>query len=186
MNYLNLVKKFISEECVKNGKKRDIKHYERTLYWLLQLKPDADEAEKIAAFAHDAERVFRSSKYQNITKSEKGFQDEKHLKHHQEEGVKIISGFLLKNNTNPKLVNEVSRIILKHEVGGDNKQNLLKDADSISFFETNIGYFLTRQVEKTSKNMVRNKFDWMYNRITSPKAKAFCKNWYQEAISRLG
>ena len=186
MNYLDSVKEFISKECKRNRKERDIKHYERTLYWLLQLKPNANEALKIAAFAHDAERVFRSATYKNITKSEKGYQDKSHLKHHQETGAKIILDYLLKSNASSELANEVSRLILKHEVGGDNKQNLLKDADSISFFETNIELFLNQKVKETSKEMVKDKFVWMFNRITSYKAKVFCKNWYQDAINKLG
>ena len=61
--YLELVKGYIEKGCTDNGSSRDVKHYKRTLYWLLQLRSDSDEALQIAAYSHDAERVFRTVQY---------------------------------------------------------------------------------------------------------------------------
>ncbi len=42
-------------------------------------------------------------------------------------------------------------LVSKHEVGGNEDQNLLKDADSISFFENQVGHFLSKQTAETGK-----------------------------------
>lgn len=186
MHYLNLVKKYIVESSEANGTNRDLKHYDRTLYWLLQLKPDADEAMQIAAFSHDAERVFRTKEYTNISSSDKGFRDEAHLEHHQNTGAKIISDFLVENNADKRMVAKIYSLISKHEVGGDSDQDLIKDADSLSFFEVNVEFFLSAQVLKMGKEKVKDKFNWMYERITSDRAKEIAKDWYTSAIQKLG
>jgi len=77
-------------------------------------------------------------------------------------------------------------LVSRHEIGGNADQNLLKDADSISFFETNVGYFVSRTVIETSREKVKDKFDWTYHRMTSGKAKQFATPLYQEAIKKLG
>jgi hypothetical protein len=186
MKYLNLITKYVISGSEKNGTKRDLKHFERTLYWLLQLKPDANEALQIAAFSHDVERVFRTSEYTGINNSSKGFRDGKHLDHHQTAGAKIAFDFLSSKGADNTLKENVYSLISKHEVGGNDDQNLLKDADSLSFFENNIDFFLSKQVENMGKDKVKDKFDWMYKRITSVKAKNIAKKWYQDAIRKLG
>ena len=37
-------------------------HFKRTVYWIRELKPNADEAMLIAAIAHDIERAFRKER----------------------------------------------------------------------------------------------------------------------------
>ncbi|MBI2631520.1 DUF4202 family protein [Candidatus Pacearchaeota archaeon] len=161
-------------------------HFKRTVYWVKQLKPDADEAMLIAAIAHDIERAFReegSKQMQRIKSS--GMKDEDFLKYHQEKGAEIIEEFLIKNNANLKLVERVKTLISKHEVGGSDDENILKDADSISFFENNVDHFLTEYVSKLGKEKIKEKFDWMFNRITSNNAKKIAKPWYNNGINNL-
>ena len=76
-------------------------------------------------------------------------------------------------------------LVAKHEVGGDPDQNMLMDADSISFFENQIPQFLTRILKETSKQAVKEKFEWMYNRISSDEAKKIAKPLYQKALKKL-
>lgn len=76
-------------------------------------------------------------------------------------------------------------LVSKHEVGGNDDQNLLKDADSISFFENNVDHFVNKKVGETSKEKVKDKFEWMFNRISSEKAKQIARPWYEEAIKKL-
>ena len=84
-----------------------------------------------------------------------------------------------------EIIERVKMLVSRHEEGGNDDQNLLKDADSVSFFETNISLFLTKHVQDVGKEKVREKFDWMYNRITSEKAKQIARPWYKEAIKNL-
>jgi hypothetical protein len=76
-------------------------------------------------------------------------------------------------------------LVSKHEVGGNQDQNLLKDADSISFLENNVDNFVSKKVSETGKDKVRDKFDWMYNRITSETARQIARPWYEAAIKKL-
>ncbi len=161
-------------------------HFKRTVYWIKELKPNADEAMLIAAIAHDIERAFRTEESQQVQRMKTvGMKDEEFLQYHQEKGAEIAGEFLVKNNATNKLVERVKMLISKHEVGGNEDQNILKDADSVSFFENNVEHFLKEHVKKLSKEKVKEKFDWMFNRITSKKAKEIAKPWYNKAINQL-
>ena len=186
MDWYAKVEKFVSAAFLKSSNAGDMKHFERTVFWLKELKPDADEAMLIAAFAHDIERAFRNERtYNKITGSDKGFTSQAHLQYHQETGAKIISDFLTAQHAPPDLVSKVSNLISKHEVGGTEEENILKDADSISYFETQIDMFLKDKVKSAGEEKVRVKFEWMFNRITSPKAKTLAEPMYKSAIKRL-
>ncbi len=163
------------------------KHVLRTVHWLKELKPDADEALLIAAVAHDVERALRDHKsYDKVSKYEKGFRSDEHLTYHQEEGARIIGEYLEQIGADQGIIERVRELVSRHETGGDDAQNLLKDADSVSFFENNVEHFVTKKVNETGKDKVRKKFDWMYDRITSDQAKALARQGYRESIRKLG
>lgn len=180
----NLVEQFVIDSFNKAGDTHGGKHLQRTAHWVKQLKPDADEALLVSAVAHDIERGFRNNQNYSAIKT-KGFKSDEHLTHHQEEGAKIIADYLKQIGVDQTFIDRVVMLVSKHEVGGNDDQNLLKDADSISFFENNIDHFLTSKVLETGKDKVKEKFIWMYSRITSPKAKEIVYKWYSEAISKL-
>lgn len=171
----------------KAGDDHGIKHFERTVFWLAQFRPDADEAFRIAAYSHDIERAFRIPEMRALEKtSNKGMRDSEVLRHHQERGAEIVAKFLRKEGASDPLVARVGHLISRHEVGGDEDQNLLKDADSLSFFENNIPHFVTKKVAELNLEKVKKKFDWMFNRITSEKAKEIARPWHEAAVKRLG
>jgi hypothetical protein len=63
-------------------------------------------------------------------------------------------------------IEKVKHLVLFHEIGGDEETNLLRDADSISFFEDNLEYYFeTFGSEKTDF-----KIKYMYDRVSN-KAK---------------
>ena len=181
------VKKFVTDSFTKDGKpSTTIKHSIRVADWIKVLKPDADDALIIAALAHDIERAFRHDKvYDALKEAGKGFTDEDFLTNHQEKGANIIAEFLQKNGADNTLTERVKMLVSKHELGGNDDQNLLKDADSLSFFENNINHFLTNLIHRSSKESVHEKFKWMYDRITSDKAKQIAKPWYEKAMKEL-
>ncbi|OGY23082.1 MAG: hypothetical protein A2172_05235 [Candidatus Woykebacteria bacterium RBG_13_40_15] len=180
------VKQFVVNSFVKADNAGEIKHFERTAYWIKQLNPNADEAMLIAAFSHDIERAFREADYQGkFRKTKKGFRDENHLRYHQQKAAEIITDFLKSQNANNKLVERVEMLVSKHEIGGNSDQNLLMDADSISFFENNIEAFLLNMVPKVGATKVKEKFDWMFDRISSKKAKEVARSWYENAIQSI-
>ena len=145
-----------------------LKHYERTVFWVKKLKPDADEALLIAAYSHDIERWFRP------------FLKPNDIKGHQRKSAKIVSEFLSKIAADKEMVQKVYYLISHHEEGGSHEANILKDADSISFFENNLALHA-----KLSPKTLRKKIEWMYRRITSPEAKKICKPLYERAIKSL-
>lgn len=182
MDWYPKVEKFVTDSFIKANNAGDLKHFERTVYWVKRLKPDADEALQIAAFAHDTERVFKDEK--NIN-SNSGLVSQDRLNYHQETGAKIIADFLKEQQAPQELIERVKSLISKHEVGGTEDENILKDADSISYFENQIPFFLEVKVKSVGKDKVREKFDWMLSRISSLRAKQLAEPMYLKAIKDL-
>lgn len=187
MNFYKTAEQFVTESFKKAGNETNLKHLIRTVYWLLQLNPNADEAMQVAALSHDIERAFRGTgDKQNERLKQKGFISEEHLEEHQNRGAEIMADFLTKEGASSDFIAKVKHLISQHEVGGDDEQNLIKDADSLSFFENNVKHFVEVQTRKTSNETVKDKFDWMYNRITLDRAKQIVRPWYDEGIKLLG
>lgn len=61
----------------------------------------------------------------------------------------------------------------------------MKDADSLSFLEVNVDMFLSWIPEKFSKEEVREKFDYMFDRIGGKKAKKLAEPLYKIALEKL-
>lgn len=181
MELISQTREFVKESY--NNDEFQMRHFDRTVYWLKQLKPDADEAFLIAAMGHDIERAFRDKKL-NFENSNRSFSDEKWIEYHSNEGAKILGEFLIKQKVDNDLIKRVKHLVSKHEVGGDDDQNLLKDADSLSFLENNAFLFLSK-IDKLGFDRIKEKFDWMYERISSPKAKEIAKPFYDTIISEL-
>jgi len=187
MKYYKTAEQFVTGSFKKVGNETSLKHLIRTVHWLLQLNPNADEATQVAALSHDIERAFHgTSEKQNERYKQKGYMSIEHLDIHQNHGAEIMANFLIKEGASSDFIAKVKHLISKHEVGGDDDQNMIKDADSISFFENNVKYFVDVQTKKTSNEAVKEKFDWMYNRITLERAKQIVRPWYEEGIKLLG
>jgi len=170
----NKAKQFINKSFNNN-----IDHFDKTLYWVKELKPGADIPLMVAAYSHDIERALRKHKQNK-------FETGQILDHHQRQGGIIMYDFLIKQCASKKLATQVKNLISKHESGGSTQQNILKDADSISYFETNALKHLNFIVaKKFSIHNVKDKNNWMYNRITSPKTKQNAKPLYQKAKQKL-
>jgi hypothetical protein len=121
---------------------RHIPHFERTVFWLEKFLPSCGEAEKIAAYAHDIERAFRDE----TKKAPEDYLNIDFLRSHEEGGAEIMRKFLTENNATDELIATVIHLISRHEEGGDATQNALMDADSVSFFETNVENFVRKKV----------------------------------------
>lgn len=162
-------------------------HYVRALYWVKQFGEEDDLALQIAAYAHDIERVSKpkGTSIKAVKKSNKGFLDKTKLSEHQIEGAKIMKTFLLENGASQKLAEDVYHLISMHEVGGDKRQNILKDADSVSFFECNGEKFVNKFAKEVGYEKVHNKLVWMFERITSNEAREIAKPLYAGYITEL-
>lgn len=141
----------------------DLEHAQNTLYWLLKIYPEADSSLKIAALGHDIERsVPERIKREN-------FEDfDEFKKAHALRSAEILKNILVEFNCPENIVDKVYDLVKKHEHGGDFKSDILKDADSLSFFDTNIKYFYKREgFQKTLERAI-----WGIKRL-SPQAKEF-------------
>lgn len=183
-DFYKQAEQFVIDSYQKIGKPQGIKHFLRTVYWMKELYPQADEAMQIAAVTHDIERAFRKNdvieKIKNL-----GYASVEMLRPHEERGAEIIATFLQEQGADSKLIDKVKMLVSRHEEGGNNEQNILKDADSMSYFENQIDHFLTVNIKKDGKEKIKQKFDWMFDRITSEKAKQIARPMYEQAIERL-
>ncbi len=158
-----------------------LQHCERTVYWLKELRPDADEAMRIAAIAHDIERALQDApEYQGASVRHGGFRNGEYLREHQDRSAAIAAEFLESQGAPPQTVQRVRDLIAR-----DNDQNALKDADSIAHLEISAPYFLETVVYEVGPERVREKWDWMYGRITSEQAKQIARPFYEKVVAGL-
>lgn len=82
------VEQFVFDSFNKAEKSSQIEHFIRTVFWLKELKPDADEALLVSAIAHDIERASRQKDVlEKISKV--GFTDAEFYRPHEERGAEI-------------------------------------------------------------------------------------------------
>jgi len=186
LDYYEQVKEYVFRSFAAVDNRVVPLHLERTVEWLKKLYPRADEALLIAGMAHDIERAFREEAvYQRMFCSDRAFEDRDFLDYHQQRSAKIIGVFLDTLDCPAEISKKVQHLVAHHETGGDFESNLLKDADSLSFFQTNVDLFIAVKVRETSPEKVRNKFSWMFERISSPEGKRLCRPFYEQAMARL-
>jgi len=168
-----------SIDCVKNRIEAIIRkskvpedpvHSKNTLKWVLKLKPNADVALQIAALGHDIERAIEEKKVKR-----KDFESYNEFKkEHAVSSVKILERIMMDCGVNKDLIEDVCSLVIHHEVGGDGRSNILKDADSLSFLDVNLPYYFSRNdVEETRKRIL-----WSYQRLTDNSKRIASKFTY--------
>lgn len=156
-------------------------HFTRTVFWLEQFLLDIAEAHRIAAYAHDIERAFRDEK----KKVPENYLDPAFLKYHSEKSAEIVGKFLSENGAGEVEMQKVKHLVSRHEVGGDEEQNALMDADSVSFFENNAEMFVNEKAPAEGRGKIKGKFDWMFSRITTDERKEFARENYEKWSKEL-
>ena len=180
------VERYVFKSFRKAGRIHEILHLLRTLYWLEQLEPNLDDALRIATISHDIERAFRQKDVKEIVQRPGGLISTDYFEKHEIRGAEIIAKYLKKQGARKNLISRVKMLISRHERGGNNDQNLLKDADSIGFFEIYANNeLILKMIENIGKDETKKKIDFMYKRITSKEAKIIAKKWYDKAITYL-
>lgn len=181
-------RQWVKESLEGTGFEDQFEHLQRTAHWIKQLKPDANDALLIAALTHDIDKPFIGlEKFERKMKSRGGPLSEKYLEWHENRSAEAVSDFLKGEDADPKLIEEVKSLVSKHEEGGSERQDLLKDADSISWFENNVEQFTSEEmIERLGREEIMEKIKWMYDRITSKKGREMAKKWFEEAKEKLG
>lgn len=162
---------------------KNIAHFERAAYWVEVLANPASQALRIAAYGHDIERALRDEEGKRIIA--RGWLDETYLHCHQMRGAELLAAFLSHHGADKELIDEVKHLVSAHEVGGDEQQTILMNADSLSFLETNAYQFISEKLTIKNSDEVRKKLSWMYERIQGAQAKAIATPLYEKVLARL-
>ncbi|KAF5435409.1 protein of unknown function (DUF4202) [Candidatus Methanophagaceae archaeon] len=171
MDNIDYVKKKIEWIIKKSQVPEDPIHSKNTLEWLLKLKPDADDALKIAALGHDIERAIAERKVRR-----EDYQDYDEFKEaHASNSAKILAEIMKECNISKKIVDDVVFLVCHHETGGTRRVDILRDADSISFFHVNLPYYFLRNgIEETKRRCL-----WGYGKLPDNLKRVVAEFDYQ-------
>ena len=172
MDSIDCVKKKIEGIIEKSLVPEDPIHTRNTLEWLLKLMPDADEILKIAALGHDIERAIQDRKVKR--KDYESYDEFK--KAHALNSAKILEKIMKECNVRKELVEDLFFLVNHHEIGGDRRANVLRDADSISFFHVNLPYYLIRNGAKETKK----RYLWGYKKLPKNVQEVVIKFNYKD------
>ncbi|MCQ9205991.1 MAG: DUF4202 domain-containing protein [Omnitrophica bacterium] len=158
MDDINYLKRKIKEIIKESPVPEDLVHSKNTLEWLLKLNPDADEALQIAALGHDIERAIEGRKVKREDyKNYNEFKDA-----HALNSAKVMTEIMKECNMSKRLADDIFSLVRYHETGNTKRSDILRDADSISFFHVNLPYYFIRNgAEETKKRC-----SWGYRRIS--------------------
>lgn len=166
MGNLQSLKKEIAQTTEKSQNEEDPGHSESTLKWLLKLNPDATEEQQIAALAHDIERGVPPR-----TNQREGETYEEYKERHAKRSAEITAELMQKHGYSKESIQKVKQLIKKHEVGGTPETDEIRDADTLSYFDWNIDFYLKREgYEKTEE-----KIKFMYGRASERAKKEIRK-----------
>ena len=163
MDKINLVKRKIEEVIKGSSVPEDPIHSKNTLEWLLKLMPDANESLKIAALGHDIERAIEKRKVRRQDyKDYDAFKDA-----HALNSANVLKEIMQTCEIDKKMIDAVFFLVRHHETGDTDRVDILKDADSISYFDVNLPhYFLRNNLIETKRRCL-----WGYKRLSDEGKK---------------
>ena len=131
---------------IKNSKvAEDYSHAINTLFRVKKIYKNPPSFLEIAALAHDIDRAvdykIKRQDYNNYDEFKKA---------HSINSAKITKKILEELNFDKEFINKVTKIITLHEVGGTFYSDILKNADSISFFDNNLIHYFKREGYKNT------------------------------------
>jgi len=172
MDNIDCVKKKMEGIIKKSQVPEDPIHSKNTLEWLLKLKPDADDALKIAALGHDIERAIAERKVRR-----EDYKDCDEFKEaHASNSAKILAEIMKECNISKKLADDIVFLVCHHETGGTRRVDILRDADSISFFHVNLPYYFLRNgIEETKRRCL-----WGYGKLPKNMQEVVVKFNYND------
>ena len=137
----------------------DPEHSRNTLKWLLELDSRSDAALRIAALGHDIDRAVETRKVQRADFSDYDAFKAAHARNSARILLEILADCGIEDKA---LMREVGRLVCAHEVGGDPRSDLLKDADSLSYFDVNLPLYYARNGWEETRRRCR----WGYRRLS--------------------
>ncbi|TEU05312.1 MAG: DUF4202 family protein [Candidatus Aminicenantes bacterium] len=173
INYRKAIENEIGDIISRSDLPEDYVHARGVKEWVIKFRPDADWALQLAAFAHDIERALPQRK---VIRSK--FSDYNDFKNaHALNSAKVIQEILDKYPLSRKVKNKILSLIRNHELGLTNDVDIaiLKDADSLSFFEVN----LLAYAERNDESEILSRMIWGYQRL-SKRARQIVKEFHYE------
>jgi len=168
MSKLTNLKKAIEKIMLTSPLSFESRHSKMTLRWLLELKPNADEALQIAALAHDIERPITGITETYGLKNLDNIEEFK--KEHAKRSAKFIGDLMRMHGYNEDIIDRTTYLVAKHEEGGDEDADLLMNSDSIAFFD-----HVDICLQLNGRNKTKDKIRFMYSRM-SDRGKEIAKN----------
>ena len=180
MDNINCVKKKIEEIIKESPVPEDLIHSRNTLKWLLRLDPDADEALKIAALGHDVERAIQGRKVKR--EDFKNYDEFKNA--HASNSAKVMTEIMKECSISKRLADDIFSLVRCHETGNTKRIDILRDADSISFFDVNLPHYFIRNSPEETKRRCLWGYKRLSNRLKSIVAEFVYHNKELEALVR--
>lgn len=157
----------------------ELVHAQLVLKWVLELKPGADDALKIAALAHDIDRAVTGITEKDLSDYSK---INEFKKEHALRSSTFIADILQKHKYPEETIIKVKRLVENHEVGGDDESNILMNADSLAYFDYNIPSYLKRNGQERTIEKIR----FMYKRLSLKAQKLVAQmNFSDQEITEL-
>ncbi len=155
--------KFAIAQIISHSKtEEDPTHSINAHHWLLQLNPKSDEILQLAILAHDIERATPD----RLTKDQFANYNQYKLAH-ATKGGHIAAQIALESGYNKEESERLANIIKLAEFESpDPDISLVCDADSISYFDNNVGFYLRRSGPVATQKKIK----FMYSRA-SKRAK---------------
>lgn len=171
INYRKAIENEIEDIISCSDVPEDYVHAKNVKEWVLKFRPNADWALQLAAFAHDIERALLQRKV--IRSRFSDYDDFKNA--HALNSARVIQEILDKYPLNCKVKNKILSLIKNHELGQSEDSDLaiLKDADSLSFFEVN----LLTYAERNDDFEIISRMNWGYQRL-SRRARQIVKEFH--------
>ena len=162
MNKFDFVLEDIKKITEDAADKTEYGHLYSVWQWVFKLKPDADIALQLPALGHDIDRSI-----ENRRKKREDFATyDEYKKEHALLSAQIMCEILRKHDFEETTIAKVKNLIENHEVGGEGDVEILKEADSITYFNNLSHYRQTHTQQETI-----DKIKFMYDRLND-KAKS--------------
>jgi hypothetical protein len=118
----------------------DSRHAKNTVEWLVRLRPNTGMVLLLAALGHEIDRATP-----NRIRRE-AFDDYDAFKATiAERSAVLLAKIFSECGVEEAIASEACRLVCLHEVGGDPDANLLRDADSLSYFDVNLPFYYQRE-----------------------------------------
>jgi hypothetical protein len=129
----------------------DAGHSRDTLKWITFLEGTPDVSLRLAALGHDIERAFPDRR---VPRADYDDFDE-YKRAHARNSARILCEILVECGVDEAIVAEVKDLVSRHEFGGTPRSDIIKYADSLSFFGNNLEFYTTRHTQDEIIHRIR-------------------------------